>query len=54
MDPEGTERLCRAFVQRIGEAYGPVDDVVSPEVGGIVPGYETARHPGARQPSWGG
>jgi orotate phosphoribosyltransferase len=44
MDPARTERLCRALAERIEKAYGPVDYVVSPAVGGIVPGYETARH----------
>ena len=44
MDPARTERLCRALAQRIAAAYGAVDYVVSPAVGGIVPGYETARH----------
>jgi orotate phosphoribosyltransferase len=44
MDPARTERLCRALAERIAEAFGPVDYVVSPAVGGIVPGYETARH----------
>jgi len=44
MDPVRTERLCRALAQRIREAYGQVDFVVSPAVGGIIPGYETARH----------
>jgi orotate phosphoribosyltransferase len=44
MDPARTERLCRALAKRIEESYGPVDFVVSPAVGGIVPGYETARH----------
>jgi orotate phosphoribosyltransferase len=44
MDPARTERLCRALAERIEEAYGKVDFVVSPAVGGIVPGYETARH----------
>jgi orotate phosphoribosyltransferase len=44
MDPARTERLCRALAERIEESYGPVDLVVSPAVGGIVPGYETARH----------
>jgi orotate phosphoribosyltransferase len=43
MDPARTERLCRALARRIAEAYGEVDYVVSPAVGGIVPGYETAR-----------
>ena len=48
MDPARTERLCRALAHRIADAYGPVDYVVSPAVGGIVPGYETARHLGAK------
>jgi orotate phosphoribosyltransferase len=48
MDPARTERVCRALAQRITEAYGPVDYVVSPAVGGIVPGYETARHLGSK------
>lgn len=48
MDPARTERLCRALAERIVEAYGSVDYVVSPAVGGIVPGYETARHLGCK------
>ena len=48
MDPARTERLCRALARKVTEAYGPVDYVVSPAVGGIVPGYETARHLGAK------
>src|SRR5919112_1956509 len=48
MDPARTERVCRALAQRIRETYGPVDYVVSPAVGGIVPGYETARHLGCK------
>jgi orotate phosphoribosyltransferase len=43
-DPARTEILCRALAEKIEAAYGPVDYVVSPAVGGIVPGYETARH----------
>ena len=43
-DPARTERLCRALAEKIEAAFGPVDYVVSPAVGGIVPGYETARH----------
>jgi orotate phosphoribosyltransferase len=43
MDPARTERLCRALAERIEARFGPVDMVVSPAVGGIVPGYETAR-----------
>lgn len=44
MDPVRTERLCRALARKIADRFGPVDYVVSPAVGGIVPGYETARH----------
>ncbi len=47
-DPVRTERLCRALAARITAAFGVVDYVVSPAVGGIVPGYETARALGAK------
>jgi orotate phosphoribosyltransferase len=47
-DPARTERVCRALAEKIRDAYGSVDYVVSPAVGGIVPGYETARHLGAK------
>ncbi|SCX89202.1 orotate phosphoribosyltransferase [Microvirga guangxiensis] len=47
-DPARTERVCRALADKIKQAFGPVDYVVSPAVGGIVPGYETARHLGAK------
>jgi orotate phosphoribosyltransferase len=48
MDPARTERLCRALALRIRDAFGPVDYVVSPAIGGIVPGYETARQLGCK------
>lgn len=44
MHPERSERLCRALAERIRAEAGAVDAVVSPAVGGIIPGYETARH----------
>ena len=47
-DPVRTERLCRALAGAIIERFGRIDVVVSPAIGGIVPGYETARHLGAR------
>jgi orotate phosphoribosyltransferase len=47
-DPARTERVCRALAEKIKEAYGAIDYVVSPAVGGIVPGYETARHLGCK------
>jgi orotate phosphoribosyltransferase len=40
-----TEKLCRALAEKIrAEGYGDVTKVVSPAIGGIIPGYETARH----------
>lgn len=47
-DPVRTERLCRALAEAIAARFGRIDIVVSPAIGGIVPGYETARHLGAR------
>ena len=41
--PERTERLCRALAAAISARFGQVDMVVSPAMGGIIPGYETAR-----------
>jgi orotate phosphoribosyltransferase len=48
MDPHRTERLCKALAQKIEASFGKIDYVVSPAVGGIVPGYETARHLNAK------
>jgi orotate phosphoribosyltransferase len=48
MDPVRTARLCGALAQKIRERFGHIDMVVSPAVGGIVPGYETARALGAK------
>ncbi|MCA6231831.1 MAG: orotate phosphoribosyltransferase, partial [Phenylobacterium sp.] len=44
--PDRTERLCSALAARIRAEVGEVDICVSPAVGGIIPGYETARHLG--------
>ena len=46
MDTARCERLCKALAQKIIAAVGPVDVAISPAVGGIIPGYETARHLG--------
>lgn len=47
MHPEQAEKLCRALAERIrAEGFGDVSQVVSPAVGGIIPGYETARQLG--------
>ncbi len=47
-DPARTEKLCRALAEMITAKFGRIDVVVSPAIGGIVPGYETARHLGAK------
>ena len=44
MNAERCERLCKALADKITAAVGPVDLAISPAVGGIIPGYETARH----------
>ena len=46
MDAARCERLCRALAAKIRAAAGSVDVAISPAVGGIIPGYETARHLG--------
>ena len=43
MDPARCARLCKALAEKIVAAVGPVDVAISPAVGGIIPGYETAR-----------
>jgi orotate phosphoribosyltransferase len=47
-DPVRTERLCRELATRIRERFGEVDLIVSPAMGGVIPGYETARALGCR------
>jgi orotate phosphoribosyltransferase len=47
MYPDKTEALCRALAAKVRQAgLGPIDLIVSPAVGGIVPGYEMARQLG--------
>ena len=42
-----TEKLCRALADNIrADGFGDVTKVVSPAIGGIIPGYETSRHLG--------
>ncbi|MEZ6021960.1 MAG: phosphoribosyltransferase family protein [Hyphomonadaceae bacterium] len=43
-----TERLCKALAEKAQAAFGKIDAVVSPAVGAIIPGYETARRISAR------
>lgn len=47
MDPPRTERLCSALAARVAAAgLGRIDLIASPAIGGIIPGYETARQLG--------
>jgi orotate phosphoribosyltransferase len=46
MHPDRCERLCSALAEKIRRQVGQVDVVISPAVGAIIPGYETARHLG--------
>src|ERR1700753_2069116 len=47
MYPDKAGRLCAALAEKIRLAgFAGVSKIVSPAVGGIVPGYETARHLG--------
>jgi len=43
MHADRTERLCKALADKITAHAGKIDMVVSPAVGAIIPGYETAR-----------
>lgn len=47
-DPVRAGRVCGALGALIREKFGPVDVVVSPAIGGIIPGYETARALGCK------
>ncbi len=45
--PEKAEILCRALAEKIrAEGFSDISQVVSPAMGGVIPGYETARHLG--------
>lgn len=46
--PELSEQLCKALAAKLTEAFGKIDVVAGPAVGGIIPGYELARQLGAR------
>ena len=47
MFADKAEKLCRALAEKIrAEGFGDVSQIVSPAVGGIIPGYKTSRHLG--------
>lgn len=46
-NPALTERLCKALADKVKASLGQMPDIiVAPAMGGIIPGYETARHMG--------
>ncbi len=48
MYPDRTARLCKALAAKAGVTItGKIDYVISPAMGAIIYGYETARHLGA-------
>ena len=46
--PKTSEKLCRALAEQLTEKFGRIDVVCGPAVGGLIPGYETARALGCR------
>lgn len=47
MHADKTERLCKALAEKIrADVKAPIDYVVGPAVGGLIPAYETSRHLG--------
>ena len=46
-NPRLTEKLCKALAEKVKVQLGDqVDLIVAPAMGGVIPGYETARHMG--------
>jgi len=46
-NPQTTEILCQALAQKVKDELAVQPDIiVAPAMGGIIPGYETARHMG--------
>ena len=46
-NPELTSKLCSALAQKIENTLDDKPDIiVAPAMGGVIPGYETARHLG--------
>ncbi len=46
--PDKSEALCKALAPRVKAAFGQIDVVVGPAMGGVIPSYELARHLGCR------
>ena len=46
--PDKSEALCKALAPKVKAAFGQIDVVVGPAMGGVIPSYELARHLGCR------
>lgn len=46
--PATSEKLCAALAEKLKAQFGQIDVVCGPAVGGLIPGYETARALGCR------
>jgi orotate phosphoribosyltransferase len=47
MHPQKAEMLCKALAEKIrASGFAGASKIVSPAIGGLIPGYETARHLG--------
>ncbi|MEO9969337.1 MAG: orotate phosphoribosyltransferase [Hyphomonadaceae bacterium] len=46
--PDKSEALCKALAPMLKAAFGKIDVVVGPAMGGVIPSYELARHLGCR------
>ena len=46
--PDVSARICSALAEKLKAQFGQIDAVCGPAVGGIIPGYETARALGCR------
>ncbi|WDI30529.1 orotate phosphoribosyltransferase [Hyphococcus flavus] len=44
MYPDRAERLCKVLAEKISAEISDIDYVISPAMGAIIYGYETARH----------
>ncbi|MEM7493566.1 MAG: orotate phosphoribosyltransferase [Pseudomonadota bacterium] len=46
--PDLSSKLCEALAKKVKDQLGQIDVVVGPAMGGVIPGYEIARHLGCR------
>ena len=46
--PDKSAALCEALAPKLLTAFGQIDVVVGPAMGGVIPSYELARHLGCR------